>query len=189
MAFCTKCGTETNGKFCPICGSMMPAATPSFEAPAAPLPADTVNAPAATPVYEAPATPAYEQPPVYAPPYAAKYMPPAPPEKKQNTGMIIAGLAIGAAALTFFWVPVLGLVLAIPGLVLAIIGFVKAHPKKGLPLAAFIVACVAMMLSLVMNLAYLEEELYMNDYSYYDDGDYYDDYNDFDFFDEFDYYT
>ena len=201
MAFCSKCGTETGGKFCPICGAPMPVAAPPVAAPVTPPAAAPFEAPAAPaapsyapPVYAPPtyAPPTYA-PPTYAPPvanyaqppYAASYAPPAPLAKKRSEGVLITALVFGSIALALCWVPIVSLMLAIPAVIMAIVGFIKAHPKKGLPLVAFIIAVAAMAASVIFNVAYVEEGIYTDDY-YYDDYDYYDDDN---YYDDYDYYT
>ena len=247
MAFCSKCGTETNGKVCPICGALMPPAVPtapSAEVPSAPVPeamigsasaseysapftseTEVLAAPAAppqptytaqpvappqpmytaapvapppptymadpaAPVQPAYAPPAYNAAPVddFVQPYAATYTPPAKAEPQQNKGLIITGLVLGAVgsllALIISELPFIGWVIGIPGAVLAIVGFVKARPKTGLPLAALIVACVGFVLSTAMCIVWIEEEAYYADDFY----DYYDDYDDYDYYDGYDYY-
>lgn len=211
MAFCTHCGTESGGKFCPICGNTMPdLATPSpateeaspapvtqptapmCEAPAQPVEPPTAPAyvppaslqPAAPPpVYMPPQPPAYNVPPstTYVPPYAPTYTPPAAPAPAQHKGLCVAGLVMGAVGLAFFWIPIIGMIIAIPGLILAVVGFAKSRPKTGLPLAAFIIACIGMVLSSLVTIGILADEAYLYDYDDY----YYDEYDEYDFFDDY----
>lgn len=171
-SICTACGMEAEGEksFCGVCGGAMNVVETPDNLD------NTMNA--GTPV-----PPVNNVPPMNnVPPAAPNYGAPVTPQQPQNNGggakkgLAIAGMSVGIGALVFFWCPGFGLVLAIAGLILSIIGLKSS--KRGMALAGVICASIALLLSLIFTVACtcvaseVADEL--ETYEYYDD-DLYDD--------------
>lgn len=160
-SICTACGMEAEGEksFCGVCGGAMnvvetPDNLDSTMNAGAPVPPMN-NVPPVTPNYGAPVT----------------------PQQPQNNGgggkkgLAIAGMCTGIGALVFFWCPGFGIILAIAGLVMSIIGLKSS--KRGMALAGVICASIALLLSIIFTAACtcaageVADEL--SSYDYYDD--------------------
>ena len=122
-----------------------PASQPAAPPPAAPPPQ---YAPPPAPVSPPAAYQAPPPPPGYqAPTYAAPGYPAGNPNPGHG-GLAITALVISIVALVFCWIPFLGIVLAIVGLILGIVAWAGAGKKnrpKGMGIAATIVSIMALL--------------------------------------------
>ncbi len=79
---------------------------------------------------------------------------PAPPAyggypQRQTNGIATAGLVCGIIGLVLFWFPIVGMVLAVLGVIFGGIGLSKANkgaPNKGLAIAGLVCGAVAILL-------------------------------------------
>lgn len=120
-----------------------PPAAPQYPAPQYPAPPQPASAP-----------PGYGQPAPYGQP--AQYPAPTPPPTQPGAGgLAIAALIIGIASLVLFWVPYLGLLGAIVGLILGIVAWAgagKRNRPKGTAIAGTIISAVAIAAGLVVTI-------------------------------------
>lgn len=119
-------------------------------APNAPAPPPPVPPPAQQSPYGTPPPPAYGSPPpppgYTAPTYPAGY--PATTPSQGNGGLAIAALIFAITAGILFWIPILGIVIALVGLVLGIVAWTTAgknNRPKGMSIAATIVSILALL--------------------------------------------
>jgi hypothetical protein len=113
------------------------------------------------PQYGQPQPPQYGQPqqPQYAPPqqqqpYGQPYQPPyAPPEKDKADGKCIASMVLGICSIVFCWVPILGLVAAIIGLVLGISA--RKNNKSGIGLAGIITSSLGLAACVIYTIVWI----------------------------------
>ena len=121
-----------------------PPATNPYAPPAPPATPPAPSVPQAPP-------PAYQMPPpppgYQAPTYAAPGYPAGNPSPGHG-GLAITALVIAIVALVFCWIPFLGIVLALAGLILGIVAWAGAGNKnrpKGMGVAATVVSIVALL--------------------------------------------
>lgn len=132
-----------------------PAAPPAF--PAAPPAAPEQGLPAVpAPAYPAAPAPGYPAPnagqPAAGMPYAG--VAPAPglgPVKPK--GLAITGMILGIAGLVFCWVPFLGALLAVVGILLCIIAMIKKQPL-GFTLTGLITGALGLIISIFILVAF-----------------------------------
>lgn len=98
-----------------------------------------------TPIAAAPETPVQ---PVQAQPSQPVYVAAPVPEKRGAHGCSIAGFVCGLLGLIFCWTYI-GL-LAIPGLILGIVGVARRNVKKGMALAGLIINAVELLADFVV---------------------------------------
>ena len=136
MKKCASCGgmLEDNYNVCPFCG------------------ANVGNEPAAQnggydPQVNAPQNAAPQS-------YAAV---PAPAVQKPTNSMGIAGMVIGILSYCFCWVPVLGLILGLIGVILSGVGMSRKERCRlnGFAIAGLILSIIAMVLGLIMTIILL----------------------------------
>ncbi len=73
--------------------------------------------------------------------------------------MAVAGFVVGLVGLLLFWIPYLGAVIALVGLVLAIVGFRQANERqapKGLAIAGLVCAIIGVLLGLLWSIAFTD---------------------------------
>lgn len=116
---------------------------------------------------EWPAPPQGHQPPPPAshqvPPYGAQpqqqpYGAPLIPAQSQGNGMGVAGFVTGLLGLIFFWVPFLGLVLALVGVSLSGVGVARGkrlNAPTGLAIAGLVLSIIALIPAVFVVVALL----------------------------------
>lgn len=144
--FCPQCGSsiQDGASFCPKCGASLAGAPAAQAAPQQPQ----VQQPQA---YAAPQQPqpqaAPQQPGGYAQPsgqYGTPTVVNVMPPVKQTNGVGTAGFVIALVDIFIGWVPVLGWVLWLVGLVLSLIGLGKQ--PRGLAIAGTILSLLGLIL-------------------------------------------
>jgi hypothetical protein len=136
--FCESCGSQVpdGQSFCSNCGAPV--------VQAAPQPA----AQPAQPVYQQPVAQPV-QPVVQVQPVVVQAAQPAPAAK--SSGLAIAGLIMGIFTLIFCWVPVVGFILGVLGLIFSIAGIAKKNGgAKGAAIAGLIMTIIGAIISVVM---------------------------------------
>lgn len=96
------------------------------------------------------------QPPQYAPQpqYGQPYQPPyAPPQKDKADGKSIASMVLGICSIAFCWVPILGLVAAVIGLVLGILA--RKNNKSGIGLAGIITSSLGLAACVIYTIIWI----------------------------------
>ncbi len=72
----------------------------------------------------------------------------------RRNGVAVAGMILGIVALVFCWVPYLGLILAVLGLVLSLVGVCKKNTAgKGKGIVGTVLAGIALMVAFIITLA------------------------------------
>jgi len=136
-----------------------PYAPPPDSGPAAPPPAGQPPQYPPPPPPPNPVSPptAYQAPPpppgYQAPTYAAPGYPAGNP-RPGHGGLAITALVISIVALVFCWIPFLGVVLAIAGLILGIVAWAGAGKKnrpKGMGIAATIISILALLAAIAVT--------------------------------------
>ena len=137
--FCESCGSQVpdGQSFCSNCGAPV--------VQAAPQPA----AQPAQPVYQQPVAQPV-QPVVQVQPVVVQAAQPAPAAK--SSGLAIAGLIMGIFTLIFCWVPVVGFILGVLGLIFSIAGIAKKNGgAKGAAIAGLIMTIIGAIISVVLT--------------------------------------
>ena len=133
--FCESCGSSVpDGQaFCSNCGAPVTQAVPQA----------------------APAQPVYQQPvaqpvqPVYQPVMVQQPV-------AKSSGMAIAGLIMGIFTVIFCWVPVVGFILGVLGLIFSIAGIAKKNGgAKGAAIAGLVLTIIGAIVSVIMLAAVL----------------------------------
>jgi len=135
--FCESCGASVpeGQSICPNCGAAVAQAAPAAQ--------PVYQQPVAQPVYQQPVA----QPVVQVQPVVVQQ--PAPAGK--SSGMAIAGLIMGIFTLIFCWVPVVGFILGILGLIFSIAGIAKKNGgAKGAAIAGLVLTIIGAIVSVVM---------------------------------------
>ena len=136
-------------------GGPPPGYQPGYAAPAYP---QQPPYPQQQPGYSGPAypeQPAYPQQPAYP---GGAYPPPGYDgygQPQRANGMAVAGLVCGIIGLVFFWFPILGMVLAVLGIIFGGVGISRANsgaPNKGLAIAGLVCGVVAIALYVIIIL-------------------------------------
>ena len=132
--FCEKCGSviPEGATFCPECGSPV-----SAEAKGATAPNNDFAQQQPVPAQYA--QPAYQQPPLV--------------DKKEGKGFAIAALVLGILSIVFcwmWWFIGLPFILAIIGLIFAIVALAKKSDGKGIAIGGLITSIVGFILSIVV---------------------------------------
>ena len=138
--FCESCGSSVpDGQaFCSNCGARVTQAAPQA------APAQPVYQPVAQPVQ-----------PVYQP-IAQPAVQPVMVQQPKSSGMAIAGLIMGIFTLVFCWVPVVGFILGILGLIFSIVGITKKNGgAKGAAIAGLVMTILGAIISVIMFAAVL----------------------------------
>ncbi len=81
--------------------------------------------------------------------YQGYYQPP----RKSNTFTIIA-FVFAVAGLVLFWIPIIGLLLAVAGLILSIIAL-GSHQLKGMTISGICISAVGLVLSLLLTIGFV----------------------------------
>ena len=132
--YCNKCGTNIpdDSAFCPVCGT-------SF--------ADLTT-----------------QNPIQDAPQSVQSIPVIVASQTQNVsrsnGMGTAGLILGIVGMFFSWIPYVGWIIPLLGLIFSIIGLAKRNVVKGAAIAGLILSILSVFFSMVMGLgvnAYLNK--------------------------------
>lgn len=146
--FCESCGSQVpDGQaFCSNCGAAVAQPAPQ----AAPAAQPVYQQPVAQPVYQQPAAqPVYQQPvaqPVQVQPVVVINQP-----QRKSTGMAIAGLVMGILTLVFCWVPFVGFILGLLGLIFSIVGIAKKDGgAKGAAIAGLVLTLIGAIVSIVV---------------------------------------
>lgn len=165
--FCQSCGKQVpDGQaFCSYCGAPQPQEPQAPVAQAAPIQAEPVAQPVVQPAPQPVAQPV-AQPVVQ--PVAQPVAQPAPvtvaqaapvveaaPEKQSN-GVAVAGLVFGILALILGWIPVLGWIFCIVGLICSIVGMVNVKKKnsgKAPSIIGLITSIVGIVVTLILTIA------------------------------------
>lgn len=139
--------------FCESCGSSVPDGQAFCSNCGAPV----NQAAQAQPVYQQPVAqpvqPVYQQP-VVAQPVVQPVIVQQPAAK--SSGLAIAGLIMGIFTLIFCWVPVVGFILGILGLIFSIAGIAKKNGgAKGAAIAGLVMTIIGAIISVVMFAAVL----------------------------------
>ena len=126
--FCESCGSSVpdGTSICPNCGSpIAQAAQPAYQQPAY-----------QQPVYQ---QPAYQQPVVQVQPVVVQQQQPA----GKSSGLAIAGLIMGIFTLLLCWVPIVGFIFGLLGLIFSIAGIAKKNGgAKGAAVAGLVMTIV-----------------------------------------------
>lgn len=164
---CPKCGSpiQPGTKFCGTCGERIDI-EPQVQQPIPEQPVYSQPAEPQQPVYSQPAEPqpAYSQPPVYqqpayTPPAAPVYDQPAAPQQPAEssiTGLGIGGFVLALLSMFLFWVPFLGLILAVVGLILSCLGLSRSRAKgrtDGLAVAGLVIAAIFAIVGLIYTIS------------------------------------
>jgi len=119
-------------------------------------PNDPYQQPPQQPGYGQP-PPGYGQYPGYGPgqyPPAPQYGPPGyGPPPGQSNGMAVTGMVCGIIGLVLFWLPVVGWILAILGIIFGGVGIAKANaggPNKGMAIAGVVLGIVSISLYVII---------------------------------------
>jgi hypothetical protein len=97
-------------------------------------------------------------PPGYPPQPPGSYLPYPPPDAQQQqqpgNGMAVAGMVLGIVSVVFFWLPIVGAVIALVGLILSFAGMSRANSiggkHKGLAIAGLVCSLVGLLLGAYM---------------------------------------
>ncbi len=143
--------------FCESCGSSVPDGQAFCSNCGAPVNQAAPQAAQAQPVYQQPVAqpvqPVYQQP-VVAQPVVQPVIVQQPAAK--SSGLAIAGLIMGIFTLIFCWVPVVGFILGILGLIFSIAGIAKKNGgAKGAAIAGLVMTIIGAIISVVMFAAVL----------------------------------
>jgi hypothetical protein len=79
------------------------------------------------------------------------------PQQQGHPGMAIAGFVVGLLGLILFWVPYLGALLAIVGLVLSILGLRQANERnapKGFAIAGLVCSILGALIGIIWTIAF-----------------------------------
>lgn len=153
--FCESCGASVpDGQaFCSNCGAPVTQAAPQA-APAQPVYQQPVAQPV-QPVYQQPvvAQPVVAQPVVAQPAVQQVIV-----QQPKSSGLAIAGLIMGIFTLIFCWVPVVGFILGILGLIFSIAGIAKKNGgAKGAAIAGLVMTILGAVISIIMFAALLAQ--------------------------------
>lgn len=139
--FCVSCGKQVpDGQaFCSYCGSPQP-----VEQPVAQPATQPVEQPVVQPqVQPAPVTYVQQAPEVQ------------PSPVKQSNGAAVAGLVFGILAVFLGWIPVIGWIFCIVGLICSIVGFVNIKKKnsgKGPAIAGLITSIFGTIITVLLTI-------------------------------------
>ena len=157
--FCMNCGAQLlDGQaFCDKCGAPQPVDEPAAAQPVAEPVVEPVVAaqPVAEPVAQPVAQPVQPEPVAYAQPVAAEPVIDAQAEPKGN-GAAVVGLVFGILAILLGWIPVLGWIFILVGLICSIVGLVKVkkvHKGKGPAIAGLITSILSIVTSVILFFA------------------------------------
>jgi len=153
--FCQSCGKQVpDGQaFCSYCGAPQPQEPQAPVAQAAPVQADPVAQPVVQPAPQPVAQPVAQPAPVTVA-QAAPVVEAAP--EKQSNGVAVAGLVFGILALILGWIPVLGWIFCIVGLICSIVGMVNVKKKnsgKAPSIIGLITSIVGIVVTLILTIA------------------------------------
>ena len=153
--FCQSCGKQVpDGQaFCSYCGAPQPQEPQAPVAQAAPVQAEPVAQPVVQPAPQPVAQPVAQPAPVTVA-QAAPVVEAAP--EKQSNGVAVAGLVFGILALILGWIPVLGWIFCIVGLICSIVGMVNVKKKnsgKAPSIIGLITSIVGIVVTLILTIA------------------------------------
>ena len=126
--FCVSCGKQVpDGQaFCSYCGTPQPVEQPVAQPVAQPV-VQPVEQPAAQPVEQPVVQPQVQPAPVT---YVQQAPEVQPSPVKQSNGAAVAGLVFGILAVFLGWIPVIGWIFCIIGLICSIVGFANIKKKN-----------------------------------------------------------
>ena len=153
--FCQSCGKQVpDGQaFCSYCGAPQPQEPQAPVAQATPVQAEPVAQPVVQPAPQPVAQPVAQPAPVTVA-QAAPVVEAAP--EKQSNGVAVAGLVFGILALILGWIPVLGWIFCIVGLICSIVGMVNVKKKnsgKAPSIIGLITSIVGIVVTLILTIA------------------------------------
>ena len=153
--FCQSCGKQVpDGQaFCSYCGAPQPQEPQAPVAQATPVQAKPVAQPVVQPAPQPVAQPVAQPAPVTVA-QAAPVVEAAP--EKQSNGVAVAGLVFGILALILGWIPVLGWIFCIVGLICSIVGMVNVKKKnsgKAPSIIGLITSIVGIVVTLILTIA------------------------------------
>ena len=120
-----------------------------------------------------------------------------PDQAPKKTGFAVAALVLGISGLLFFWIPFIGVIVALAGIVLGIIALNKKQ-SSGLSIGGIVCGAIALLLSIIVTIfivlvvAVVSEDIEKNGGKYFSQyGRNYEQFDDIDrfngFFNDFDF--
>src|SRR5579883_2020308 len=113
-------------------------------------PPNTVSNPYSTQGNEYAPSPAYAQP--------NAYPPPALPPNEPVSGVAIAGLIVGIVGLCICWVPVVGLLAGVAGIILSVIGQRRSQSSRVLAIIGLVLSILTAVICLCVTGSLRSEE-------------------------------